>query len=46
MYRIYNKIHLDEGEFKILVKSSMFQKKFHGSLQRASLITCMVVTIS
>ena len=46
MYRIYNKIlYLDEGDFKIIVKSGMFWKKCHGSFQGASLkmreITCM-----
>ena len=36
MYGIYRKIlHSDEGDFKILVKSGMFWKKFCGSFQGA-----------
>ena len=36
MYRIYKKIfHSDEGDFKILARSGMFQMKFYGSFQGA-----------
>ena len=36
MYRIYRKIfHGHQGDFRILVKSGIFLKKFYGSLPGA-----------
>ena len=38
MYRIYREVlHSDEGDFRILVKSGVFQKKVYGSFQGDSL---------
>ena len=46
MYRKYIGKFFIEGDFRILVKNGMFQKRFYGSFQGASLmITCIVKLI-